>query len=188
LDALETYGPEDDANIASFVDDAESDTSVWEYDITKTPPYKGWIEHDKIVAAVNALGPTVVNESNIELDALMACQDQDTIIFSIVATFDEDGDTLWHGGELIVMDVNDPEGADWLNHGGHDWDHDFLPDTAFAGVNTNEVDAIEAWDGHLPGNPGVPTLTNWGLIVLLALLILSGIYVIYQRRKGVARA
>jgi hypothetical protein len=33
-----------------------------------------------------------------------------------------------------------------------------------------------------------PALTNYGLLILLALLILSGIYVIYQRRKGVARA
>jgi len=34
----------------------------------------------------------------------------------------------------------------------------------------------------------VPSLTNWGLLVLLVLLVLSGIYVIYQRRKGVVRA
>jgi hypothetical protein len=34
----------------------------------------------------------------------------------------------------------------------------------------------------------LPSLTNWGLLVLLGLLILSGVYVIYQRRKGVARA
>ncbi|MFQ6008587.1 MAG: hypothetical protein ACE5K8_06495 [Candidatus Zixiibacteriota bacterium] len=34
----------------------------------------------------------------------------------------------------------------------------------------------------------VPSLTEYGLLVLLVLLILSGIYVIYQRRKGVARA
>jgi hypothetical protein len=33
----------------------------------------------------------------------------------------------------------------------------------------------------------VPTLTNYGLLVLLALLILSAIYVIYQKRKGVVR-
>jgi hypothetical protein len=39
-----------------------------------------------------------------------------------------------------------------------------------------------------PGIPLVPSLTNWGLLILLALLILSGIYVVYQRRKGVARA
>jgi hypothetical protein len=32
-----------------------------------------------------------------------------------------------------------------------------------------------------------PTLTNWGLVVLLALLILSAIFVIYQKRKGVVR-
>jgi hypothetical protein len=34
----------------------------------------------------------------------------------------------------------------------------------------------------------VPALTNWGLIILLALLILSGIIVIRQRRRGVVRA
>ncbi|HWR83533.1 MAG TPA: hypothetical protein VN285_09535 [Candidatus Deferrimicrobium sp.] len=34
----------------------------------------------------------------------------------------------------------------------------------------------------------VPSLTSYGLIVLLGLLILSGVYVIYNRRKGVSRA
>jgi hypothetical protein len=34
----------------------------------------------------------------------------------------------------------------------------------------------------------LPALTNWGLIILLALLILSGIIVIRQRRRGVVRA
>ncbi|HWR83310.1 MAG TPA: hypothetical protein VN285_08405 [Candidatus Deferrimicrobium sp.] len=34
----------------------------------------------------------------------------------------------------------------------------------------------------------LPALTNWGLIILLALLILSAIIVIRNRRKGVARA
>jgi len=33
----------------------------------------------------------------------------------------------------------------------------------------------------------LPSLTNWGLLVLLALLILSGVIVIRQRRRGVAR-
>ncbi|HWR83311.1 MAG TPA: hypothetical protein VN285_08410 [Candidatus Deferrimicrobium sp.] len=35
---------------------------------------------------------------------------------------------------------------------------------------------------------GLPALTNWGLIILLALLILSAVIVIRNRRKGVARA
>ena len=34
----------------------------------------------------------------------------------------------------------------------------------------------------------LPSLTNWGLLVLVLLLILSGAYVIYQRRKGAVRA
>ncbi len=35
--------------------------------------------------------------------------------------------------------------------------------------------------------PGVPALTHLGLAVLLALLIASAVYVIYQRRRGVVR-
>ncbi len=34
----------------------------------------------------------------------------------------------------------------------------------------------------------IPTLTNWGLLILFLLLVASAIYVIYQRRKGVVRA
>ena len=34
----------------------------------------------------------------------------------------------------------------------------------------------------------IPTLTNWGLLVLLVLLVISGIIVIRHRRRGVARA
>jgi len=36
--------------------------------------------------------------------------------------------------------------------------------------------------------PKVPALTNWGLLVLLVLLVISGIIVIRHRRRGVARA
>lgn len=34
----------------------------------------------------------------------------------------------------------------------------------------------------------IPALTNWGLLILLVLLVISGIIVIRHRRRGVARA
>ncbi|MDH3892240.1 MAG: hypothetical protein OEV49_14275 [candidate division Zixibacteria bacterium] len=33
----------------------------------------------------------------------------------------------------------------------------------------------------------VPSLTNWGMLVLMVLLVISGVYVIYYRRRGIAR-
>ncbi len=181
LDALETYGPPGycDANMCSFVDDAVTDTSVWKYNNALTPPYQGWVSHSDICDAVNALGP-YVDPAYIELDALMVSMQANKIIFSIVAA-----PPGWHGGELIEMNVNNPSGASWLFHGDHDWDHNFHPGTEFD-VGTDDIDAIEAWNGaFIPLK--VPALTNWGMLILLVLLVLSGVYVIYHRRKGVVR-
>jgi hypothetical protein len=197
LDALETYGPgdADDANRCSFQGDFSTtgSYSVWKYG---TPP-TGWILQADIVTALQSLGWSGT-ESWVDVDALMVSEYSfehpgGEIIFSIVATGKWAGGTInAHGGELIVMPVAAPASAYFLTHGGHLWDFNFRPDTAF-NVPTCEIDGIEAWgpiedDPPPDGDGKVPALTNWGLLVLLVLLILSGIYVIYHRRKGVVRA
>ena len=181
LDGLETYGNNTGlANMASPIDEVLTDTfSVLQYG---TPP-TGYVSHNKIVLAVQALGYTG-DTSWVNVDALMVSKYRHHIIFSIT------GAGNWHGGELVVMDVNNPGGAYFLNHGGHLWNTAWLPSVAF-GVGTNEVDAIEAWNGDPPPETyprGVPSLTNWGLLLLLVLLVISGIIVIRQRRRGMARA
>jgi hypothetical protein len=204
LDGLELYysnneAMEDDADMCSFVFDALTTQggtafSVWEYN-NDNPT--GWIPQADIVTAVRALG-WIGTDANVDVDALMVDKPEQqgdeaaTIIFSIKETGN------WHGGELVVMPVSNPGGAWFLNHGGHPWDNEPAnePKVLFA-VDDNEIDAIEALgpaEKEPPKPPEdwepckLPALTNWGLLILLVLLILSGIYVIYQRRRGVVRA
>jgi hypothetical protein len=181
VDGLELYQTDDtdDANCYSLVGDAGSGTSV--YKANGVP----FVPQSDIVAAVQALGFNG-SASMVDLDALMVQEawppndvwgPGDTILFSIKAAAN------WDGGELVVLPFNGkPGSASFLNHGGHLWNTGFAVATNFH-VNTEEVDAIEVINEYM-----VPTLTNWGLLVLLALLILSGIIVIRQRRRGVVRA
>ncbi len=179
LDALETYGPgdNDDADNASYEGDP-GDYSIYRI----TNPTVGWFPKSDIISAITNLGWTGV-EGNVDVDALMVSGAE--IIFSIRA------EGNWDGGELVVMTLGNPAGATFLNHGGHLWNTAFDIQTAF-GVSTEEVDAIEAWGGPVPPPSGgigkVPSLTTWGLFVLLLLLIISGAYVIYQRKKGIMHA
>ncbi|MFH1373179.1 MAG: hypothetical protein ABII79_05225 [bacterium] len=187
LDALETYGPTsgDDANMASFNGDAT--TSVWDYGAggANTP----YISKADILTALKSDSISWSGTDDwVDVDALMVSKYGDSIIFSIRATGSFDG------GELIVMPVSNPGGATFLKHGiiaNHGdgttkWNTAFDLQTAF-GVDTEEIDGIEAWRGGPPNDAGtppppIPSLTTYGLIVLLALLLLSGIIVIRRRR------
>jgi hypothetical protein len=65
------------------------------------------------------------------------------------------------------------------------------------GFDMNENDDLSAWEDFwwelkmnkpdYPDPVGVPSLTTYGLIVLLLLILLSGISVIYKRKRAVAR-
>lgn len=189
LDALETYGPgmSDDAYRASFMGDPVDpgqtplrNWSVWNY--AGGAPV-GWFPKDDIVAAITNLGWSG-NEDSVDVDALMTSFNE--IIFSIRANGN------WDGGELVVVTLGNPAGAAFLQHGNsvnhgdgtNKWNTAFDIQTAF-GVNTEEVDAIEALDTL---QVTIPSLTNWGLLVLLVLLVISGIIVIRHRRRGAVRA
>lgn len=80
---------------------------------------------------------------------------------------------------------------------GQSWSQEFIrPKMTTTGYFI--ADGLIKVDGNTVGNfvhqhqhhlwYPAPSLTNWGLAILLVLLVLSGVYVIYQRRKGVARA
>ncbi len=137
-----------------------------------------YVPHADIVAAVTSLGWNGVGD--IDLDALMVWDRSpygewsapDTIIFSIRAAGN------WDGGEIVVL----PSGgtAFFLVHGRHEWNTAFNVRQAF-GVDTEEVDAIEAYPTWYQQTP---TLTQWGLVILVGLLILSTVFVILRRRKG----
>jgi hypothetical protein len=148
-----------------------------------------YITHDEIVAAVTFLGWN--GSGDIDLDGLMAWDvapedewsDGDTIIFSIRDT--RPGGGNWDGGEIVVLPhIGQPASAFFLVHGGHIWNTGFDVHTAF-GVQKDEVDAIEA--GPTPWQQ-TPTLTGWGLIILVALLIGSTVFVILRRRKAAVPA
>ena len=181
LDALETYGPgkTGDANRASFMGDPGG-FSV--YDWNGGAP-AGWFPKADVVAAITNLGWSG-NPDDVDVDALMTSHD--VIIFSIRASGN------WDGGELVVMILGNPAVATFLQHGDNTnhgdgtnkWNTAFNIQAAF-GVNTEEVDAIEALDEL---QVTIPSLTNWGLLVLLVLLVISGIIVIRHRRRGVVRA
>jgi hypothetical protein len=94
----------------------------------------------------------------------------DIIIFSIRASGN------WDGGEIVVLPFGGP--ASFLNHGGQIWNTAFDVATAF-GVSTQEVDAIEA----LPIPPGGPVLTEWGIMILVILLLISASFIMLKRKK-----
>lgn len=174
VDGVEIWGPQsaDDADYYSLQGDP-GNVSVFSM---ATGPY---IPKATIVAAIMFLGWTGTEDS-VDIDGLMVMNrgtdvwdTQDTIIFSIRKT------GTWDGGEIVVL----PFGVNpsFLNHGGHPWNTAFNVTAKFG---AEDVDAIEAswWLRE------VPSLTNWGLIILLVLLVLSGIIVIRQRRRAAARA
>jgi hypothetical protein len=145
LDALEVWGPieADDANCWSEMGDP-GNVCVWIMN------HGAYITHATIVTAVVALGCSLSTQDslNLDLDGLMVWVGNfdgmwnagDTVIFSVRATGRPPKN--WDGGEIVVLPFN---GAPtFLNHGGHLWNTAFNVQAAF-GVNTEEVDAIEAF-------------------------------------------
>jgi hypothetical protein len=190
LDGLEVWGPldADDANYYSLKGDLLSGVSVFHAN-SMTPAYVPWAV---IVAAVTnvALGADVYvgPVDSLDLDGLMVKDmndttsefgDGDTIIFSVRNTQPLGN---WDGGEIVVLPFG---GAPFiLFHGGHLWNTAFDIQTAF-NVDTEEVDGIEAY----PAQPrSTPALSEWGLIILIALLIGSATYVMLRRRKAAVPA
>jgi len=104
---------------------------------------------------------------------------------------------------LMTYPVDLPPDGSFISVGpvtlgpGESWSQEFLrPKSTTTGFFLAE--GLIKVDGNIVGNfvqqhqqhfwYPAPSLTNWGLAILLALLVLSGIIVIRQRRKGVARA
>ena len=146
-----------------------------------------YVPHGEIVDAVTDLGWN--GDGDVDLDALMVWDTSpygewsggDAIIFSIRNTIPGGGN--WDGGEIVVLPMG--QYASFLNHGGHLWDtaHDVQ---ARLGTDGEDVDAIEAagtWFTYQ-----TPALTEWGLIILVALLIVSTVFVMLRRKKAVVRA
>jgi hypothetical protein len=180
------YGPNqyDDANNYSRVGDVAG-VSVYYWDGSSSSPY---LLRTHIHGALTEVGFTG-QEDAVDLDALMVWDVSqrgywstgDMIIFSIrmAPNFD--------GGEIIVKPFGGP--AYFLSHGGHLWDTAFDVTGTF-GVAGEEVDAIEAFRAP-PGigeGVGVPTLTQWGLIILLALLSAGTVLLLLRRRQSMVQA
>lgn len=188
LDALEVWGPlsSDDANMYSLEGDPIIPAASDPERISVRKQWNGlwFIGHSTIQAAVVALGYT--GDTNlIDLDALMVrnlsdsenWSTGDTIIFSIRAAGN------WDGGEIVVLPFGGP--PSFLNHGGHLWNTAFNVAGAFdLDPPTEEVDAIEAY----PAPRSTPTLTEWGLVILVALLIGSAVFVMLRKRKATVPA
>jgi len=179
LDGLEVWGPygADDADYYSLAGDPGF--SVF------TMAAGGYIPQAQIQVAVEDLeyvgGP-------VDLDAMMVWDgnynqvwdEPDTIIFSIRGTTG-----TWDGGEIVVLPFAGP--PSFLLHGGNLWDTAFDVALAFSlNPPTQEVDAIEAYPQQ--PRPQTPALTEWGLIILVALLIASTIFVMLRRRKAAVPA
>jgi hypothetical protein len=190
LDGLEVWGPygSDDADYYSLIGDPVDPGLGAKVSVFYWSPPAGpsifYVPHSDIVNAVRSLGFTG-DSLFVDLDALMVWDgdydqvwnDPDMIIFSIR----ESGN--WDGGEIVVLPFGGP--ASFLNHGGHLWNTAFGVGAAFD-VPTEEVDAIEAYPQQ--PRPQTPALTAWGLVVLVALLIVSTVFVLLKRRKAVIRA
>lgn len=182
VDGLELWGDldVDDANMFSLVGDPGG-TSVWSY-LGGPPVPVPYISQATIFVAVQSLGFAGV-AAEVDVDALMVWDEfcdgmwgvagGDTVVFSIRAAAN------WDGGEIVVL--NPAGGASFLNHGGHLWDTAF-PVAATLGGDTEEVDAIEAaFVDALPREVDIPTLSEWGLVVLVLMLIAAGMFFTVRR-------
>jgi hypothetical protein len=192
LDALEVWGPldSDDADMYSLQGDPMIPAAGDPERISVRKQWNGlwYIRHSTIQAAVTALGWTG-DPDNIDLDALMVWNvtdsenwgTGDSIIFSIRATGN------WDGGEIVVLRFGPPQTQHFLVHGGVTW-NTALPIATLFNLSpaTEEVDAIEAYPG---GPTGItPTLTEWGVIILVALLVASTAFILLRRRKSAVPA
>jgi hypothetical protein len=188
LDALEVWGPVgfDDAYFFSM-QGAPGGFSVFWWN-RQTGAIGQFISQPTIYAACAFLG--YVGPDTVDVDGLMVYEwcgnnadhiwnDGDRIIFSI--------DSLgnWDGGEIVVLENRAAPALDtcyFLNHGGHLWNTAFDVRANFAGVNTENIDAIEAY--WPPPEQRIPTLTEWGLIILAVLIVTSGVFILLRRRKA----
>jgi hypothetical protein len=199
VDGLQIWPPDTGyANMYSRLKDFATGTSVYYWDGANSAQYVPWTDIRDAVKSASLdyeggqhyTGP----DSLVDLDALMVkdrggnfdgyWNDGDTIIFSIRNTKPAGN---WDGGEIVVLPhAGQPNSVRWLRHGGHLWNTAFVCSTEFkmaAGTRTEEVDAIEAYP--TPLTQETPTLTGWGLIILVALLIASTIFILLKRRKAV---
>ncbi len=188
VDGLELWGELDidDANMFSLVGDPGG-ISVWSF-LGDPPLPVPYISRATIFAAVQSLGFTGV-EAQVDVDAIMVWNEHcdgewgvagaDTIVFSIRAAAN------WDGGEIVELrnlGVG-PNEAFFLDHGGHLWDTAFSVAAAF-GVTTEEVDGIEAaFVEALPREGDIPTVSDWGLIILMLMLLTAGALYIVRRSR-----
>jgi hypothetical protein len=180
LDGIEVWGPydADDADCYSLAGDPNG-VSVWIWDGATSSPY---LLKTHIAAAVIEVGYTG-SEQDVDVDALMVWDQGtayewdagDMVIFSIRNTIPGGGN--FDGGEIIVKPHTGL--ATFLTHGGRLW-NTANPIAATFGVATEEVDAIEAYPGL---QRETPTLTQWGLIILVVLIVASAIFIMVRRRK-----
>lgn len=199
LDAMEVWGgPVFDADYFSLIGDpvapgpgVKYSVFYWTHVANVSTPY---VPHTAIVTAVthpamdeNDGAHYEGNIDSVDLDGLMvwdAALDRvwntgDTIIFSIRAAGN------WDGGEIVVLPFGGP--PRYLFHDGHFWNTAFPVQATFdLAVATEEVDAIEAFPWY--GGCRTPTLTQWGLIILIALLVVSTVFVMLRRRKAAVPA
>jgi len=188
LDALEVWGD------TAFADSCDANYYSLQGDPNNiSVKIKGaggpYISRAEIFTAVHGLGFTGTVDS-VDLDGLMVWDtgglngspdalwnSGDAIIFSIRKAAN------WDGGEIVVMQWAVAQ-ASFLNHGRHLWNTGF--DVTLFGVDNEEVDAVEAFAGG--PHTQTPTLTQWGLVILVALLIASTVFVLLKRRKAAVPA
>jgi hypothetical protein len=183
LDGLEVWGPDldDDAYMYSVEGDATLGLGNSVFAFPPPFPTGPYVPLAAVQAACVVLG---YQGGDVDLDGLMVYDSSvdagdfdnqfgpnDEIIFSIRASGN------WDGGEIVHL-KGDGSVA-FLNHGGHIWNTAFDISGTFE-VQTEEVDAIEAMI-----HSNIPSMTGYGIIVLVLLILASGMFVIIRRRKAV---
>ena len=130
-----------------------------------------------------------------------ACDVGATTAFTLTCPFPCDPDTACSNHvawTVVVTCFNNPPCPEA---------HHCLPNPGnIRGITTNQIACNDCSDGSCDLQGGtvvtgyvtiglicdcahkLPSLTNWGLLILFLLLILSAVYVIYQRRRGSVRA
>ncbi len=137
-------------------------------------------DHDVIIGNFAADGGVVIVDSIViaKIDTAYGLEflEDDSLTF-IAWEQSQYGVALNTGDSIVFTDI--------------DW-HDLLYNQSLIFVAAVHYQANPAETAKYVGQytfvPPIPSLTNWGMIVLLVLLILSGIIVIRHRRREAARA
>ncbi len=140
VDALEVWG-DSNSDHHSFQGDPGGVSLVYEGTLGIQN-----VMQSQLLAGIQSLGIGLsLQPEDLDLDAAMRWNEaasEGLLAFSVVPVDDGFGNVILDGGEIFVLNL-DTSTAEFLFHGGHQWDTDFEVMGTF-GLDNENINAIEA--------------------------------------------